>query len=37
MCTNVQVGMSTVELQWLEHFWNHEKLNETGVVSANEC
>ena len=22
----------TVELQWLEHLWNHEKMFETGVV-----
>ena len=28
---------STVELQWLEHFWDHENQFETGVVRANEC
>ena len=22
----------TVELQWLEHLWNHEKVFEIGVV-----
>ena len=27
----------TVELQWLEHIWNHENMFETGVVRANEC
>ena len=26
----------TVELQWLEHLWDHENLFETGVVRANE-
>ena len=26
----------TVELQWLEHLWNHEKWFEPGVVRANE-
>ena len=24
----------TVELQWLEHRWNHENTFETGVVRA---
>ena len=28
---------NTVELQWLEHLWNHENMFETGVVRANEC
>ena len=28
---------STVELQWLEHLWNHENISETGGVRANEC
>ena len=28
---------ATVELQWLEHLWNHENIFETGVVQANEC
>ena len=27
----------TVELQWLEHLWNHENMFETWVVRANEC
>ena len=27
----------TVELQWLEHLWNHENMFETVVVRANEC
>ena len=27
----------TVELQWLEHLWNHEHVFETEVVQANEC
>ena len=27
----------TVELQWLEHLWNHENMFETEVVRANEC
>ena len=26
-----------VELQWLEHLWNHENISETEVVQANEC
>ena len=26
----------TVELQWLEHLWDHENKFETGVVRANE-
>ena len=26
----------TVELQWLEHLWNHEHMFETGVARANE-
>ena len=28
---------NTVELQWLEHLWNHENILETGVARANEC
>ena len=28
--------VNTVELQWLEHLWNHENMFETGVVRANE-
>ena len=27
----------TVELQWPEHLWNHEKMFEIVVVRANEC
>ena len=27
----------TVELEWLEHFFNHENMFDTGVVRANEC
>ena len=26
-----------IELQWLEHLWNHEKKFEKGGVRANEC
>ena len=29
--------INTVELQWLEHLWNHENMFETGVVRAIEC
>ena len=29
--------LNTVELQWLEHFWGHENMFDTGVVIANEC
>ena len=28
---------NTVELQWLDHLWNHEKMFETGGVRTNEC
>ena len=31
------VMVNTVELQWLEHLWNHENMFETGVGRANEC
>ena len=27
----------TVELQWLEHLWNRDKMFETGVVRATTC
>ena len=27
----------TVELQWLEHLWDHENMFETEVVRANDC
>ena len=30
-------NVNTVELQWLEHLWNHEIMFETGVVLANVC
>ena len=29
--------LAKVELQWLEHLWNHESMFETGVVRATEC
>lgn len=29
--------IATVELQWLDHLWNHEKVLETGRVRANRC
>ena len=29
--------LNTVELQWLEHLWNHENKFGIGVVRANEC
>ena len=28
--------LCTVKFQWLEHFWNHENVFETGVVRATE-
>ena len=28
--------MITVELQWLEHIWNHVNMFETGVIRASE-
>ena len=27
---------NTIELQWLEHLWDHANKFETGVVRANE-
>ena len=36
VATNVCLS-NTVELQWLGHHWNHEKMFQTGVVRANEC
>ena len=33
----VLLYITTVELQWLDHLWNHENMFETGVVRANEC
>ena len=32
----VYVKITTVELQWLEHLWNHENMFETWVVRASE-
>ena len=36
-----QIGSSyiliIVELQWLEHLWNHENMFETGAIRVNEC
>ena len=29
-------GGKIVELQWLEHPWNHDNMFETGVVRASE-
>ena len=29
--------INTVELQWLEHLLNHEKMFKTGEVRANKC
>ena len=28
---------TTIDLQWLEHFWNHGNMLETGVVRTKEC
>ena len=36
-CFIIGYKLYTVELQWLEHTWNHENIFETGVVRANEC
>ena len=36
-CTNTAEILYTVELQWLEHLWDHENMFETRVVRANEC
>ena len=30
-------GDNTVELQWLEHLWDHENMFETRVDRASEC
>ena len=27
----------TVELQWLEHLWDHGNMFEVGVVGVSEC
>ena len=32
-----RVDRYAVELQWLQHLWNHENMFETGVVRDNEC
>ena len=29
--------LNIVELQWLEHLWNHENMFETEVGQDNEC
>ena len=36
-CKRECASVYTVELQWLEHLWNHENMFETGVLRANEC
>ena len=36
ICELLSVYLHTVELQWLEHYWNHENMFETGVVRASE-
>ena len=33
----VKLTIKTDELQWLEHYWNHENRFEAGEVRANEC
>ena len=33
---HVKYETHTVELQWLEHLWDHRKLLETWVVRATE-
>ena len=35
--TMKQSSLITVELQWLEHLWDHENMFESGVVRANEA
>ena len=35
LCVNLT--SYTVELQWVEHLWDHKNMFETGVVRANEC
>ena len=37
MCSCSESARFTVELQWLEHLWNHENMFDTRVVLANEC
>ena len=34
--SSIIYNLITVDLQWLEHIWNHENMLETGVVRANE-
>ena len=36
-CGIMLLIIPTVELQWLEHLWDHENMFETGVVRINEC
>ena len=33
----INANLYIIELEWLEHVWNHENMFETGVVQANEC
>ena len=32
----INQDFTTVELQWLEHLWDHENVFETGVVGVTE-
>ena len=32
--TGAPAALKTVEFQWLEHFWNHKNMFETGVIRA---
>ena len=36
-CLSKTTSACTVDLQWLEHLWDHENIFETVVVRANEC
>ena len=33
----LEVYPFTVDLEWLEHIWNHENMFKTEVVRASEC
>ena len=37
LCDGIINFANTVELQWVEHFLNHENMFETGVVRAIQC
>ena len=37
LCVRSTLADVTVELQCLEHLWNHENMFKIGVVRANEC